>query len=451
MRRSTGPKDESGTAPRQRRIYWACLLLALLARCAFVAFSDPRSINSRWTTITDAALYDRFAWNLASEGTLGSRSGPSAFCLPAYPLFLAAVYSLAGHLPGAVRVAQALIGLATVFLLGRLARCLGGWKAELLVVAMGAVYPYFIYFTGEILTETLFIFALSGALLSAALVGRQGRLRDGVLHGLFAALLVMTRPTGIFLELGVLILARPWAKEGRRRRALALLIAAILVALVWSPWILRNRRVFGETVLLDTHGGWGLYTGQLFSRGMSLEEVDARVGYSHLSIYEGRLQGGPQAELREDQRCKREAIEMIRADLPAFLNTVTRNASRLWIGLDMRDAARAGGGFGFLTLVGWLSYFPLLVLGLAGLWRLARTARWVPLAAVLALFGLSTALHGVVLGGQRYRVATLDPLLLVLASWEATALGATLLSRRGAGGREPAAIGKDRPTPTETI
>ncbi len=105
----------------------------------------------------------------------------------------------------------------------------------------------------------------------------------------------------------------------------------------------------------------------------------------------------------------------------------------------------------FLTLVGWLSYFPLLALGLAGLWRLARTARWVPLAAVLALFGLSTALHGIVLGGQRYRVATLDPLLLVLASWEATALGATLLTRWGAGWREPAAIGKDRPTPTETI
>ncbi|HEU5182287.1 MAG TPA: glycosyltransferase family 39 protein [Candidatus Polarisedimenticolia bacterium] len=451
MRQSTGLKEESAALPRQRRIYWACLLLALLARCAFVAFSDPHSIKSRWTTVTDAALYDRFGWNLASEGTLGSRSSPSAFCMPAYPIFLAAAYSIAGHLPGAVRLAQVLVGLATIFLLGRMARCLGGRNAELLAVAIGAIYPYFIYYTGEILTETLFIFALSGALLSAALVGHHGRLRDGVLHGLFAAVLVMTRPTGVFLELGILILARPWTKERRRRRSLALLAAAVLVALTWSPWIIRNRRVFGETVLLDTHGGWGLYTGQLLSRQVSLEEINARVGYSHLSIYEGTLPGGPQGELREDRRCKREAIEMIRADIPAFLRTVLHNASRLWISLDMRDAARAGGG-GFLTLVGWLSYFPLLILGLAGLWQLGRTARWVPLAAVVAVFGLSTALHGIVLGGQRYRVATIDPFLLVLASWEATVLGAAFLARRGEQSMGiPSPGGRTHPNPHETI
>ena len=426
-------KEESTTSPWQRRVYWACLLLALLVRCGFAAVTDPRSLNTRWTTVSDSALYDRFGWNLASEGTLGARSTPSAFCLPAYPLLVAGVYRISGHLPGAVRWVQALLGLATVFLLGRLARCLGGRRTELLAVAIGAIYPYFIYYNGELLTETLFIFALSGAMLSAARVGSQGRLLDGVLHGLFAGLLVMTRPTGVFLEVGVLILARPWAKQDRRRRSIALLAGAILVALIWSGWIVRNRRVFGETVLLDTHGGYGLYQGQLLSRGMTDEEVYSRVGYSHLSIYEGRMQGGSLAELREDRRCKREAVEMIRADPAAFLKTIPRNAVRLWLTLDMSDAARAGGGLGFLTLVGWLSYFPVLILGMAGLVRLGRAGRWKPLAAALALFGLSTALHGIVLGGQRYRVATLDPLLLVLASWEATALVAWAQSRLRAG------------------
>lgn len=449
MRKSTGLKDESAALSRQRRIYWACLLLALLARGAFVAFSDPHSIKSRWTTVTDAILYDRFAWNLVSEGTLGSRTSPSAFCMPAYPIFLATIYGIAGHLPGAVRVAQVLVGLATVFLLGRLARCLGGANAELLAVGVGAIYPYFIYYTSEILTETLFIFALSGALLTAARVGHQARIRDGILHGLFAAVLVMTRPTGLFLELGVLILARPWAKERRRRRSLALLAATILVALAWSPWILRNRRLFGETVLLDTHGGWGLYTGQLLSRHVSLDEINARVGYSHLSIYEGTLPGGPLGELREDRRCKREAIEMIRADIPAFLNTFGYNAFRLWIRIKMKDAAEAGGGWGFLTLVGGVSYFPLLLLGLAGLWRLGRTARWAPLAAVLLVFGLSTVLHCIVLGGIRYRVSTIDPFLLVLASWEATLLAAMFLSHRRTVNGEPGATG--RQSPDETI
>jgi len=429
--------------PWQRRAYYACLLLALLVRCGFVAFSDPRSLYSRWSTVTDAGVYDKFGWNLVTEGTYGVGSRPSAFSLPSYPLLLAGVYGMAGHLPGAVRWVQVLLGFCTVVLLGRLARCLGGRRAEIVAVALAAVYPYFIYFTGEILTETLFLFALSGALLSAARLGTQGRIRDGALHGLFASLLVMTRPVGLFLEMGALILARPWAREGRRRRMTGLLAAAIFVAAAWSGWVLRNRRAFGETVLLDTHGGFGLYMGQLVSRGVDPDEMYSRVGYSHLSIENGTLPGGARGEVLADRRCGREAMAMIRDDPATFVTIFRRNVTNLWIGINMGDAARKGGGFVPLTVVGWLSYSPLLILGMAGLLRLGREHRWVPLAAVLAAFLLSSALHGLVLGGMRYRVATLDPFLLVLAAWEAIALLAWIQSRWG-GSRRLVAPGMHR-------
>src|SRR5262245_32088428 len=130
--------------PGQRRAYYACLLLALLVRCGFVALSDPRNLYYRWSIVTDAGLYDLFGWNLVNEGTLGVGSRPSAFCLPAYPLLLGGVYGVAGHLPGAVRWVQVLLGFCTVVLLGRLARCLGGRRAEILAVLVAAVYPYFI-------------------------------------------------------------------------------------------------------------------------------------------------------------------------------------------------------------------------------------------------------------------------------------------------------------------
>ena len=403
---------------RQRWAYLASLLLALIVRSIFVATADGESLFTRWSTANDAGVYDQFGWNLVREGTFGVDSRPSAFSLPAYPLLLAGTYRIAGHKPGAVRWVQVVLGVCTVVFLGRLARCLGGGRAELLTVAAGAVYPFFIYFTGELLTESLFLFALSGALLTAARLGSRGRVADGALHGVFAGLLVMTRPAGFFLEPGVLILTRPWAREKRGRRTVALLLAAVIVALVWGAWIARNRRVFGEPVLLDTHGGWGLYTGQMLSRRFTEEEIFRRVRYSHRNIQEGTLPGGPRGELEEDRRCGREAIEMIRSDPAAFLATLPRNVADLWVSVKLREVVARGGGPVPLRVATWVSYFPVLVLGIAGLVRLRRARRWPPLAAALAILLLSTALHAGVRGGKRYRAATLDPVLLVLAAWE---------------------------------
>jgi hypothetical protein len=155
---------------------------------------------------------------LAHEGVLGVGDRPSAFSLPAYPVLLASAYSMVGHRPGAARWIQVVLGTLTVVFLGRLARRLGGEWAEIIAVAGGALYPYFLYFVREILTETLFLFAFAGMMLTAVRVGERGAKRDGLLHGAFAALGLMTRPVGLALELGVLILARPWAREGRRGR-----------------------------------------------------------------------------------------------------------------------------------------------------------------------------------------------------------------------------------------
>jgi len=328
----------------------------------------------------------------------------------------------------------------TVFFLGRLAFFLAGQEAEILAVVGGAVYPYFLYFTRELLSETMFLFAFSGMMLTAVQVGRRGHWMDGLRHGVFAALGLMTRPVGLVLEAGALLLCRPWARQDRRSRLSGLLIGALVVALLWGAWLTRNRQVFGEFVPLDTHGGFALYVGQLFSRGFTAEEVFRRVGYSHTDIEKGKMPDGPRGELEADRRAGEAARKMIREDPIAFLGTLPRNVAELWVGMDFTDMAARGGGLGLLVLVGLAAYLPLLLLGLAGLGRMVRDRNWDTLWGVTGILLVTTAVHAVVLGGKRYRVATIDPVLIVLAAYQVSRWIPTSRSR---------AAGPETPPPPE--
>ena len=59
--------------------------------------------------------------------------------------------------------------------------------------------------------------------LTAAQVGRRGHSMDGLRHGAFPALALITRPVGVVLETGGLLLCQPWARQGRRSRLWGLL------------------------------------------------------------------------------------------------------------------------------------------------------------------------------------------------------------------------------------
>ena len=69
--------------PWLRRAYVLAILLVTAARVAANWDTDPGQAYSRWSTTSDAGVYDRFGWNLAQKGIMGVGDRPSAFCLPA--------------------------------------------------------------------------------------------------------------------------------------------------------------------------------------------------------------------------------------------------------------------------------------------------------------------------------------------------------------------------------
>jgi 4-amino-4-deoxy-L-arabinose transferase-like glycosyltransferase len=172
---------------------------------------------------------------------------------PLYPLLLGAVSWLGGTGATVHRLASALMGTGTVFVVGLLGRRIAGERAGLAAAGVAAVYPLFIVTDGTLLSESLYGLLIALVLLVAyRLVDRPTPWRAAVLGGA-CALAALTRSEASLL---ILILAVPLAWRGGRvlrGRRVAAVCAAFL--LVLSPWLIRTWIVFNQPVWISTNSG----------------------------------------------------------------------------------------------------------------------------------------------------------------------------------------------------
>ena len=187
------------------------LAVALLARLlVIVATPHFRPTN-------DAADYDRHAVSLAVHGTYppSGFGGPSAFRPPAYPYLLAGVYKLVGTRSASTRweagrIADALLGVVVVALVALIARRLWGPAVALGAGALAAVFPPLLLVGSSLMSESLYIPLVLGAVLAAlAARGSEHRWRYALLTGLLVGLAALTRANGLFVLVPIAFLA--WA------------------------------------------------------------------------------------------------------------------------------------------------------------------------------------------------------------------------------------------------
>jgi tetratricopeptide (TPR) repeat protein len=233
----------------------ALLLIAILAlaiRLIFLAGASHHPVQTRLEL--DPAIHDANAWAIATGQD--PEPGPY-FRAPLYTRFVALVYSVAGHSPGAVRIAQALLGALTAMLLGWIAFMLWGARAGWIAAALAAVYPPLVFFTGELVSATLEV-ALTA--LAMALLLRAGeRPRSpwiAAAAGLALALSAITRPT----VLPFAAVAAVWLLwRGAGTKAVALYAAAALsLPLAVTA---RNAIVGKDAVFIASQGGINFYIG----------------------------------------------------------------------------------------------------------------------------------------------------------------------------------------------
>ncbi|MBN2411415.1 glycosyltransferase family 39 protein [candidate division KSB1 bacterium] len=221
------------------------ILLALLVRIGYVL-----TLEEKWYYY-DTVHYDTAAQNLVQ----GNGFGPSLYfanlyahyCLePLYPLFLAGVYAVFGHSLLAARIVQVLLSLLGLLVLYGIGRSLVPQKVVRAALVFAGIYPFFIYIPGLLYITQLFSLFILLSVYGFLKFYQQNKTGWIIFAGLFLGLAVLARPIYLF-GVPLFFLWLLWApKFSFGRKLLFAAILGLTILVVFTPWTVRNYKVFGK-------------------------------------------------------------------------------------------------------------------------------------------------------------------------------------------------------------
>lgn len=439
--------------PRRRALIVALLLvLALGLRLAEVERTAYRPVN-------DAVSYLTLASHIAhtgdypnshapGSGAAGAR-GPTAYFPPAFPYLLALVDLIDGHQTpsgGSVqpaRIAQAVVGTATVAFVGLIALEAFGELVGLIALTLASLYPVLIGVSGTLLAENLMTLLVLAATWAALRAGRSERPYAWVAAaGVLTGLATLSHVNSIALLVPLAIAAwqlRDGAGRSRRRiPAVAILVVA--TGLTLTPWIVRNAVELHRFVFVTDESGM-----TLVGTYNSASAADPQIPYGWRAF--NRIPGEPPqlldpvnlSEPELSARLQSQAFHYIARHPAAPLEVLYHNTRRL-LELEGTRAWEASAGSIDLPLqvarIGVFSFWVLCLVAVAGLFtRIVRRAPlWLWLVPIV--LWLSVALVNA--ETPRFR-EPIDPFLIVLASCAVAAPVRLVVERLAA---TPAAQGR---------
>jgi hypothetical protein len=388
----------------------------LLACVAIDLFYFPRT-----TVFPDEQRFLASAIRLAASGDFWS-SGGRAWEMPGTALFFApAIWLFGPHdavLP--IRLLQALLVVIQSALIAATARRIfQNATTGFIAACIGALYPFFLFYQGLLLSETLFDTLMMGGVASLYWWRERGLRIDAalVVACLCFVAAIMTKATLTILP-PFLLAATAWLAGTSWRRVIAVFVTATcLYAAFMSPWWVRNAMLFGTFVPFTTNGAENLYLGNNPHNADSgidwATDVDPAVANRMFAIPD---------ELTRQHAFAATAIAYIKSDPAAFFRAVAKKFVRFWN--IVPNAAEFKGGL--YSTVSAASFGPILAFALICVaWQ---RRQWRLLAPIYLIVGYFTFVHVVTIASLRYRLP-LEPLLIVLAADQIAACVAAIRRR----------------------
>ena len=392
-----------------RSFVLAAALVATLARLAFglgywvdeVLNRDEVEYLSLARSLTHSLTYD---WDEYVKQGAVQPFGRA----PGYPVFLALIGAgreYVTSVPASVKIAQSIVGGVGVFLIAWAAYRMAGRRPAMAAAAIAAIYPPLVWISGFVYSEALFwpigltvALAFNHTLAHARSTAWKPALVFGVVTGLAVLVRAATVP---FVPLAGL-----WLLWKRQFRALAWF--AVGLAIVLTPWTIRNYEHHGRLVLVASDGGVTFWTGN-----------------NPLASGEGDMAANPQLkfanqalkarhpQLTEEQLepiYYRESFTWIREQPAAWIWLMLKKAFYLVVPIGPSYKVHSARYY----LASLLSVGLLLPLAVYGGWRLGSRRAYMTGMWILAAGAVATCL--VFFPQERFRIPVLDPALILLAS-----------------------------------
>jgi 4-amino-4-deoxy-L-arabinose transferase-like glycosyltransferase len=391
-----------------RHVMWI-ILFAFVVRVAVRWYTGEKDFWEAGYT-----FFFALANNIAAGNGISLGDDPlTAFRVPLYPMFLATV-TLGHHVFLPVLLAQSVIGAGTVLCAALIARELFGNKAAIVAGVLTAIYPYYVVHDTALQDTSLYTFLITLSVLQLLYVRRSGSFLTATSAGLTLGAAVLTRanlaPFALLAPLWLALAGGSHAVPWQRRLWVAVVCAGMGMLTV-APWVIRAYQLTGS-VTLSTENGFFLWLGNnpyTFSR-YPQESIDRSraVAWAALSSQEkGELRERGHNEALVDEWFQKKGLDYIR-DHP-------------WrtLGNGFRKIVDA---FGWLpsprrnfwpSLVYALSYGPVMILGLWGMWASRR--HWRKHSIFYIQFVTFAAVTAVFFGHTSYR-AYLDVYWIVFAA-----------------------------------
>ena len=393
--------------------------LALVLRVGYIAYVQARDPEPHFP---DERQYLNIAHNfLKGEGLTVTIDSSTQVPLhypqeiqraPIYPLTLALVEKAKLGL-GGMRAVQVVAGVLTCLMIYLLGAELAGERSGRIAGLIAAVYPFYVYFTGRILSETLFLlfFVTSWYYVVRTWKELTGRaeatrwLASCLLAGLLASVVVLTRPSALTVYLLVPVV---WLIVGpRRSEGLAAgLLMLIVLSVGVSPWVARNFRrsgskeTGGRFVLTTLNVGESLYeaVGPFATGGPNKENTD----------WPDEAEAMIADEYMRNQYLVDLSVSYIKNNPARTLRLAVVKFLRTWNVIPNYQAVRKP----FYMIVSVVSYVPVLLTAVLGLVVGFKCRR--SLVLTLLPVVVITGVHMIFVGSVRYRLSMM-PFVMVLS------------------------------------
>ncbi len=379
-------------------------LLACLIACTVINlyYFPPTTI------FPDESRFLSSAARLVATGEFWVNSD-RAWEMPGTALFFAPAVWLFGT-NGAVipiRMAQSILLIAQAALAATIARRIfGRGTVEIIATILVALYPFFLFYQGLLLSEPLFDTLLVAAVAALYWWRDRGLHFDRalILTCLCFAAATYTKGTLTFLP-PIVIAATAWARGMQFKKALGILLAATSIyAAFLSPWWIRNATLLGSFVPFTTGAAQNLYIGNNAHNPNGgpdwTRDVDIAVA--------GKLFAMPN-EVERQRAFTKLAVEYIKTHPVGFIEVTGKKFLRFWNVVPNAAEFKTA----FYAIVSAASFGPILLLAIACAVRWFRRWRvFVPIYLIVVYF---TVLHTVTIASLRYRLP-IEPFLIVMAA-----------------------------------